>query len=216
MAGMLKRHRPSFWDFWRDNLATVALHSTRAEGWWSVALFLTTSVISAIAAFFFPKIASAGEDEFQTLVDTNEWKVGVGIAAWLIIQLLIINPARMWRNARWVRNVEALGVEIGRLRKTGTKLRHRESRFKILTAQQADRWFGGWPRVYQKWHQDALGIVCQLSPDEVGRFDTLGDIDPPRKSSGWINEHSSMKSTLAEKVKVLEEIRLRHRPKESL
>ena len=183
---------------------------------WSVVLFISSALIAIVLGIWFPDIAGKVQEEFKAQTDSVGWKVAVGAIVWIVLQFFVINPARMWRNAMWIRNVEGLCVEIGSLRKEGTTLRHRQPRHPLKTHKDKERWVRTWECKFQDWHQRALRVVENLNPSEVSGFDPLGDISPPRTEVGVTLHHVQRKATLAEKVKKLDEIRIRNQPREGI
>ena len=130
----------------------------------SLGFIALSAVIGVLSSLTIPEI-----DE---RLDVWQWRVGIGIAAFLVVQFLILTPMRMWKDATWITNIEAALGALWNLHDEGVRLlnahhRQEEEHPGSLQEEAAKAvWVQQWIESEQEWRLRLADAIRDVSPPE--------------------------------------------------
>lgn len=205
---LTQRHRPSVWAYFRELWRTSIAFSERAEAMTSLAL-IALSIVFATAT----SITAA---EINTRLATWQWRVGLGLITFVVVQFVLLTPIRMWRNAQWVINIERALDELWNLHDEGVVLLNAHAEFMEShpnwkddqKAQQV--WYEEWRKKEADWRILTTERLISFFPPEARRFKNVVTV---RIEMPGINDiHSHHLNILRVRLEKLAAILDRHQP----
>ena len=206
-----QRHRPSLWAYAKHNFRMSFGMVERTEAMLTIALLVVSAVLATIGSLSAPEIS-------DTLESPN-LRVAVGLAIFVVFQFLVFTPARMWRDAVWVTNIEAMLEELWDFHDEGVELLNAHIDYTASTdidlrleenTEKRITWLKDWVRADRGWVRRTVTRLEALSPLEARRFRNVVVTKPSIVGVDEIHEHFLGMLTI--RLKKLSEVMDRHQP----
>ena len=201
-------HRPRWYTYFAHLGRMSISHSLPVEGMKSLAFIASSATLGLLSSFAIP--------ELDNRLDPWQWRVGLGVTAFVILQFFILTPLRMWTDATWVANIEVALDALWDLHDEGVLLLNEHHRYReanpgsLGEPGEQEVWFNQWREREDEWRTRLSKAIEEFAPPEARRLKNVITVD--LTLPGINQPHTLHLNILRSRLERVSEMLARHHP----